>query len=49
MGLNLLLTQSMLRLWGGQARMHNLQGLQGPGAVIALHLAVTQPTPSNAP
>lgn len=47
MGLNLLLTQSMLRLWGGQARMQNLQGLQGPGAVIALHLAVTQPTPSN--
>ena len=49
MGLNLLLTQSMLRLWGGQARMHNRHGAQGHGAVIALHLALSNPTPGGSP
>jgi C4-dicarboxylate-specific signal transduction histidine kinase len=43
MGLNLLLTQSMLRLWGGQALMHNRHGAEVQGAVIALQLAISNP------
>ena len=43
MGLNLLLTQSMLRLWGGQALMHNRHGAEVQGAVIELQLAISNP------
>jgi len=39
-GLNLLLTQSMLRLWGGHTEMRNRPANDGPGAIIELWLAM---------
>lgn len=40
-GLNLLLTQSMLRLWGGHTEMRNRPASEGSGAIIELWLAIS--------
>ena len=40
-GLNLLLTQNMLRLWGGHTAMRNRTASEGSGAVIELWLSTT--------